>query len=655
MNQQGERSSNTSQHGDLEAQFAEQGFIGPLKIFAPDECRRVLELTRRSPQPAVWFKGNAASSWPFHALATRDDILRRVALLLGDDVMLWGASLIGKRPGEAHQWHTDLETSDPTSRTVTVWIGLDNTNRHSSLQLISHSHLFGVSVQQVTCEAGKRRDQVTTQDVLRWAQERDPRSRVTQLDMRDGDALMFDGRIWHGSRNTNPRGVRTALLLQYATPDTLIRIPDLEGHYDWPFQFLSRRRAPCIMVRGTDRHGVNSMVETPDSQRTMAPANDTFDTDTIWPCWIRTLEQPPEEDKRTGWRIEPVFGGSTFSMQPLRSHFSVLSSGTTPHPPHTHREEELIVVLSGEVDIVTVTDTSEQMATTTRIGPGSIVYHSAEQRHTIRSVGPGAATYLVFKWQGQSGQNNGSRLQSSIFDARDTAMASRSALAEGFTCAPVFDSPTLYLRKLHCHVSTLEPGAGYDPHRDAYDVVVVVLSGDVETLGRRVGPNGVIFYPAGELHGMRNTGADHATYLVFEFHGDPDQQPDHSEAWQEEERWRERCDSFARELATLVSNQTKFIFVDDGRLHAHGPFREYQGLPFLERDGRYWGPPDGDETAIRELERMRIAGTRFVVVAWPAFWWLEHYAGFRHYLRSNFACVRDEGNMVAFDLQKLPR
>jgi hypothetical protein len=63
------------------------------------------------------------------------------------------------------------------------------------------------------------------------------------------------------------------------------------------------------------------------------------------------------------------------------------------------------------------------------------------------------------------------------------------------------------------------PGAGYEPHVDAYDVAIFVVSGKVETLGQVVEPNSVIFYSAGEPHGMKNVGQEPAKYLVFEMHG----------------------------------------------------------------------------------------------------------------------------------------
>jgi hypothetical protein len=80
------------------------------------------------------------------------------------------------------------------------------------------------------------------------------------------------------------------------------------------------------------------------------------------------------------------------------------------------------------------------------------------------------------------------------------------------------EGPTECLGKLHSHLTELQPDAGYEPHRDAHDVALVVLDGSVETLDQRVDPVSVVYASAGELHGMRNIGTVPARYLVFEFH-----------------------------------------------------------------------------------------------------------------------------------------
>lgn len=75
------------------------------------------------------------------------------------------------------------------------------------------------------------------------------------------------------------------------------------------------------------------------------------------------------------------------------------------------------------------------------------------------------------------------------------------------------------MNKLHAHLTCLHPGAGYPEHDDPYDVAMLTFDGTVETLGQEVGPYSVIFFAAGEPHGMKNVGTSPAVYLVFEFHG----------------------------------------------------------------------------------------------------------------------------------------
>ena len=41
----------------------------------------------------------------------------------------------------------------------------------------------------------------------------------------------------------------------------------------------------------------------------------------------------------------------------------------------------------------------------------------------------------------------------------------------------------------------------------------------IRTLRREAGSGSLIYYPAGEMHGMRNIGDEPARYTVFEFHG----------------------------------------------------------------------------------------------------------------------------------------
>ena len=82
----------------------------------------------------------------------------------------------------------------------------------------------------------------------------------------------------------------------------------------------------------------------------------------------------------------------------------------------------------------------------------------------------------------------------------------------------LFEGRTDSLGKLQAHLTVLQPGAGYQPHADGYDVAILLLKGEIETVGARLTPLGLVYYSAGELHGMRNVGSEPAVYLVLEFH-----------------------------------------------------------------------------------------------------------------------------------------
>jgi quercetin dioxygenase-like cupin family protein len=472
-------------------QFAQTGFRGPLRVLTKDECRRFLRAVDLRPQPALdWEKGLVATSRAHYEVATQPAILDVVSELLDGDVILWGASIQRRVPKAVHPWHSDIETSDPSCRTVSVWIGLEHTTPASSLLVVSGSHRFGATVQQVRHEHDRARDDADLDELVGWARERDSRSELVRIPTTDGEAVFFDGRLWHGTHNVSRR-TRRALLLQYAAPESSIRVPDL-SYLDWPFRQLESPRPPCLIVRGSARVGSNRVVPAP-------LANGSVRVDLELTSRIHVFRLPLEPDEEAGWKPYPAFKGSTADLPSLSCHASVLAPDHSPHPPHTHAEEELLLLLAGEAELA-LPDRG-----TTPLRPGEFVYYPTGFAHTLRTTSTEPATYAMLKWRGEPAPS----VEPLPFGHFETAGESRVLI----------DGPTRYLRKLQAHVTVLEPGEGYDPHADSYDVAIVVLEGEVETIGGRAAPYDVIFYRAGEPHGMRNAGTAAARYVVFEFHG----------------------------------------------------------------------------------------------------------------------------------------
>jgi uncharacterized cupin superfamily protein len=482
--------------------FGRDGFIGPITLFTRAQCQVVLRHFRHGdpPTPLKWGKGQAASDRLIFDFATRPALLARLRLLLGNDILLWGASLITREPNEIHPWHSDIESSSLGGGFVSVWIGIENTSRESALQLIARSHAIGKTIQQVAHENSIRRGEASTATVLDWARAIVPSAEFVQPAMNDGDAIFFDGRLWHGSWNTRVEGTRVALLFQYARAGTPVRTPDF-SQLEWPFRF-KMSRVPVLLVSGGDSSRANYIVPPPEPAVTALTSQ------------FHPLKLPLPEDRVKRWHPHHLFAGATTNLSTMGAHVSVLSPWHSPHAPHAHREEEILIVLDGEAELVIALNETGLNARCEQLSAGSFVYYSAFQFHTIRNATAKPITYLMFKWTGPP-QETEAPLETTISGTEPIRQIGNAP----FTTQLVFEGPTHYLTKLHVHLTELQAGAGYVKHADAHDVAIVVLSGSVETMGRRFGRRGVIYFPAREMHDMKNPGSATARYLVFEFHG----------------------------------------------------------------------------------------------------------------------------------------
>jgi glycosyltransferase involved in cell wall biosynthesis len=115
--------------------------------------------------------------------------------------------------------------------------------------------------------------------------------------------------------------------------------------------------------------------------------------------------------------------------------------------------------------------------------------------------------------------------------------------------------------------------------------------------------------------------------------------------------WVEELNRAVSDIEQCVAPGWAFILVDEDQWGVGGDLAGRAVFPFMEKDGIYWGPPADDATAIHELERLRGRGAAAIVFARPAFWWLEHYRGWRGYLRENFPCRLENERLVVFDLR----
>ncbi|MFP3899984.1 MAG: cupin domain-containing protein [Acidimicrobiia bacterium] len=486
----------------------DRGFSESVRLFAPDECRRLLSVLRDDP-PEIhdWDKDGAASSRPLYEMAMHPAVVEVVRHALGPDVVLWGASMAERPPGAVHPWHSDFESVQADDGTLSVWIGLENSSAGRALRFVPRSHRFRTSLQQAAREHGVGRGDATDRDVEAWAREHGSPAPIAVSSVREGEAVFFDGRIWHGTVNDTDVP-RTAVLFQYARADRPIRIPDLT-QLEWPYRLLEEPRPACLPATpgGVAHTEANRVVGPPPRRDGEAPP--------LAPK-AQSLGLPASTDPWTGWKAYHQFNGSTPNLGNLSVHYSVLGPGRCPHPPHEHDDEEILVVLDGECEIVRVDGAGDESVRAAR--RGFMSYYPTGALHTLRADPDTDVTYLMFKWTGRSGHATDA-LQADVVCYDDALAEPAGGGPLGFVPELLFEGPTRYLEKLHCHTTLLGPGAGYDAHRDDHDVAILLLEGTIEVLGQRLGDNSIVFVPAGQLHGMHNPGPGVARYLVIEFHG----------------------------------------------------------------------------------------------------------------------------------------
>lgn len=115
--------------------------------------------------------------------------------------------------------------------------------------------------------------------------------------------------------------------------------------------------------------------------------------------------------------------------------------------------------------------------------------------------------------------------------------------------------------------------------------------------------------------------------------------------------WWSQIGAAIGDITAAVPEGGSFILADQDAWAAGALVAGRTRVPFLERAGRYWGPPADDAAAIAELERQRARGQRYFVVAYPHLWYLDHYRGLAAWL-DRHAIARARNDRVAiFDLE----
>ena len=86
------------------------------------------------------------------------------------------------------------------------------------------------------------------------------------------------------------------------------------------------------------------------------------------------------------------FSGPTGQIKSMTAGSLLLKPGMTPHPPHTHSEEEFMVITQGTGEI-------SLEGKIVKVSPGSMMYCGGGKLHGIVNTGKTSLLFYFYKWQ----------------------------------------------------------------------------------------------------------------------------------------------------------------------------------------------------------------------------------------------------------------
>jgi non-haem Fe2+, alpha-ketoglutarate-dependent halogenase len=287
------------------ARFHEQGYMGPFKVYEPDEMRRLwrrerLRLMDRS--RAVYDEGAAQAgntniaNYDRHLDSAfladhvcKAEIVDRVVSVLGPDVLCWRTEFFPKYPGdEGTDWHQADTFAFASGRpqivwpgsekefggTITVWTAFTEAAEDTGcLQFIPRTH------QTMRYDESKamhyQPDKINNQDkggVRRgfygydyrelkvdsdWSPDED---QAVSIVMRPGEAVLFWSTLMHASKphSAPDKEMRLGFAARYV-PTSVAVYPDTEDIEEYGGR-VSLRDYGAVLVAGTDTYTHNRKV-----------------------------------------------------------------------------------------------------------------------------------------------------------------------------------------------------------------------------------------------------------------------------------------------------------------------------------------------------------------------------------------------------------
>ncbi|MES1220436.1 MAG: cupin domain-containing protein [Bacteroidota bacterium] len=210
-----------------------------------------------------------------------------------------------------------------------------------------------------------------------------------------------------------------------------------------------------------------------------------------------------------------VMDGSTSVMANIEVHLTILEPGKAAHPPHTHtNQEELIIVKQGLVK-VTIKGKSKTLSA------GGLALALPGDEHGAVNAGKTKAEYYIVKYTTRKpvDAERGEKAGGSILMDWGEPKVEKTDRGER---RQFFLRPTALFEKFDMHVTTLNKGSvSHLPHTHRQEEIILVKTGNISMqIGDQhysATAGDVVFLPTGVAHALENTTNGTCTYFAFQW------------------------------------------------------------------------------------------------------------------------------------------
>lgn len=142
------------------------------------------------------------------------------------------------------------------------------------------------------------------------------------------------------------------------------------------------RREACLAVAALAVHSGKAFTIKADNVRDPEKNSVLSRSETF------SYDQLPVTDLPNGGTLRRVLSGVLATGEYIEVHESMLPPGKMPHPPHRHRNSEILFIREGKLEFL-------NDGTPEPVGPGGVVFTASNVLHGLKNVGDTPATYFV--------------------------------------------------------------------------------------------------------------------------------------------------------------------------------------------------------------------------------------------------------------------